>query len=131
MVRVTATRAANGWSKDHIQFLLQTNNKAVERALLQIYARQTAYEKRANDTQLHNGVGFTAYDGEFLSEMAVKCERYNGLTERQLAVVRRKMMKYWKQLLEIAAQSPNPPNFEIVKSEKPKKIKERQTTLLC
>jgi hypothetical protein len=96
----------NGWTKDSIQSLLATSDRAVERALVQIYHRQTLDEKKAGDTSEHNGVGFTGIDGEFLSDVAAKCIKYNGLTAGQLKAVRPKMMKYWKQLMEIAEQSP-------------------------
>jgi len=96
----------NGWNKENIQHLLATNDRAVERALVQIYYRQTDDEKNVHMTKHSNGVGFTAFDAEFLTELAQKCIKYNGLTEKQLAVARKKMTKYWKQLLEIAETSP-------------------------
>jgi hypothetical protein len=117
---VTATRAANGWTKEHIQHLLLNSDKAVGRALLQIYARQTEDEQRSKDTRHHNSMGFSGVDGEFLSDIAERYKRYNTLTEKQLAIVRRKMLKYWKQLLEIASANEKGPAFEVpAKAKKP------------
>ena len=110
---VTQTRAKNGWSKEHIQHLLLTNDNAVGRALLQIYARQTEAEQRHKNTEEDNGVGFSGVDGQFLSDVAERYKRYPKLSEKQLAIVRRKMLKYWKQLLAIAATSQKGPNFEV------------------
>lgn len=113
MMKITAkTTTSNGWSKDHIQFLIATNDRAVERALIQIYHRQTRGEQDSKQTREHNSVGFTAFDGDFLSDVAEKCIKYNGLTAGQLAAVRPKMMKYWAQLLEIAAEATVSPKFE-------------------
>lgn len=109
----TNERALNGWSKDHIQHLLMVSDKAVMRGLLQIYARQTESEQRAGSTSIDNGVGFAGADGEFLSNIAEKLKRYaNGcLTEGQMRAVRPKMLKYWRQLLEIAATCATGPTF--------------------
>lgn len=111
MAKITTTIAANGWSKEHLQHLLATNDRAVERALIQIYNRQTRSEQVSMHTSEHNSVGFTAFDGEFLSNVAEKCIKFHGLTPGQLVAVRPKMMKYWKQLLEIAAESTKSPTF--------------------
>ena len=111
-MKVTAKTAANGWTKEHIQHLLMTNDRAVERALIQIYHRQTQDEQKCSATTEHNSVGFTGFDGELLSSIAANCIKFNQLTPRQLEVVRPKMMKYWKQLLEIASKSPTAPKFE-------------------
>lgn len=108
----TQTRAANGWTKEHIQQLIQTNDRAVERALIQIYHRQTADEQRAATTNRENSVGFSAFDAEFLTKIAQQCIARNGLTPGQVNMIRPKMMKYWRQLLEIAAgcsRSPTTP----------------------
>lgn len=95
----------NGWTKEKIIHLIDTNDKAVVRALVQIYQRQTADEQSAHTTMHHNGVGFGAMDATFLSDIARKAQKYQ-LSERQIAAVRKLIRKYWRQLLEIAATSP-------------------------
>lgn len=124
----TQQKALNGWTKDAIQHLLRTNDKAVGRALLQIYARQTQAEQRCKDTQEDNGVGFTGVDGQFLSDVAERYKKYPMLTPKQMAIVRPKMLKYWKQLLAIAAMSPTGPNFEVPVTKKLESAKPQATT---
>jgi hypothetical protein len=111
MKEATKTRAANGWTKEHIQHLIQTNDRAVERALIQIYNRQTADEQRSSTTNRENSVGFTAFDAEFLTSVAQQCIARNGLTQGQIHRIRPKMMKYWRQLLEIASACQTGPSF--------------------
>lgn len=108
----TKTRAANGWTKEHIQHLIQTNDRAVERALIQIYNRQTADEQRCSTTNRENSVGFTAFDAEYLTAIAKQCIENHGLTGGQIHRIRPKMMKYWRQLLEIAAGHPTSPTIQ-------------------
>jgi hypothetical protein len=99
-----STPTANGWTKEKIQHLIDTRDKAVVRALIQIYNRQTASEQNTLATTEHNGVGFCAHDARFLSDVARKATRYH-LTEKQIAAVRVRIRRYWRQLLEIAATS--------------------------
>ena len=89
------------WNKEAIQALLQRSDKAVVQALKTIYARQTATEQRAHQTTDANNRGFTAFDAEVLTDIAQKLPRYNDrLTMGQLKLVRRRIQKYWRQLLE-------------------------------
>lgn len=96
----------NGWSKEAIQTMLATNDKAVCRALVAIYSRQTEHEKCIGQTKEHNGVGFSAFDAEFLSSLAEQVKTRGTLSPRQLELARKKVKSYWRQLLEIAATSP-------------------------
>ncbi len=89
------------WDKEAVQSLIATSDKALARALWLIFQRQTAAEQSALQTIEHNGRGFTGTDAEFLSDVARKLPRYNNrMTVRQIAKVRPKMKKYWRQLLE-------------------------------
>lgn len=90
------------WNKESIQALLDTNDRAVERALVAIYHRQTDSEKASDNTTNANGVGFSAYDAPLLSDIAKKCIYWRGLTNGQLRLVRPKVRRYWRQLAEIA-----------------------------
>lgn len=96
----------NGWTKDAIQTMLDTNDKAVYRALVAIYSRQTEHEKCLGQTKEHNGIGFSAFDAEFLSSLAEQVKSRGSLSPRQLELARKKVKSYWRQLLEIAAESP-------------------------
>lgn len=104
-MKATRNTTGNGWTKEKIHYLIETNDKAVVRALIQIYRRQTASEQSAQATTDHNGVGFGAFDAQFLTSIAKKAEKYP-LTPNQIAAVRKSIKKYWRQLLEIAATSP-------------------------
>lgn len=94
------------WTKDSVQHLITTNDKALARAVLQLYARQTAAEVASQQTREHNGRGFNSNDAPFLSDIARKLPMYgNRMTERQAARVRNMMRKYWRQLLEVIEEN--------------------------
>ena len=94
------------WDRDAIFDLLDNNDKAVARAILALYKRQTTSEQSVGYTKEHNSVGFTAFDAPFLSSLAESLPKYhNNLTVRQLAKARPMMKKYWKQLLDIAEEN--------------------------
>lgn len=88
------------WTKEKIHCLLNSNPKAVEKALLVLFNRQTDTEQAAEDTKFVNMRGFTAADAPRLSSIAKYLIRRKSLTEKQVALVRRRIMKYWKQLLQ-------------------------------
>jgi len=89
------------WDKDAVQELIDTNDAAVSRALLVIYANQTADEQRERQTKLNNGIGFTGRDAEFLTDVAQKWQHWGRwASQKQLNAVRRCVRKYWRQLLE-------------------------------
>lgn len=89
------------WDKDAIQALIDGNDMAVARALMVVYANQTADEQAAGDTKHHNGVGFTGRDAEFLSDVAVKWKRWGRwASARQCNAVRKAIKKYHRQLLQ-------------------------------
>jgi hypothetical protein len=90
------------WNETTIKQLLDSNQKAVERAIVAIYERQTADEKATHSTSKTNGVGFSQYDAEFLSSLAEWIKRGRSLSPRQLAIGRNKIKRYHRQLAEIA-----------------------------
>lgn len=96
----------NGWDKAKIVALLEANPRAVDRALIRIYERQTADEQRAESTNHNNAIGFSSADARILTSMAKSALHWGGLTDKQRDVVRRRIKKYWRQLLEIAATHP-------------------------
>lgn len=95
------------WNKESIHSLLDQNPRAVERALVAIWKRQTADEQANLTTKHANGVGFSAFDAEFCSDIAQRLVsgRVSQLSPKQLAVCRNKMKRYWRQLVELADQS--------------------------
>lgn len=91
------------WDKESIQDLLRTNDAAVKRAILALYALQTEDEKISKEAKVRNGAGFNKRDAPFLCDIARKLPLYNmNMTPRQMAKARPMLMKYWRQLARIA-----------------------------
>lgn len=90
------------WTIDEIRELLKSNDNAVIRGLLTIYAFQTYTEQETENTSEHNGVGFTGVDGGILSSFAKGYKKYGKLSVKQMAIARNKMPKYAKQLTRVA-----------------------------
>jgi hypothetical protein len=86
------------WKKEEIKDLLQKNDKAVMRGLVVIYSLQTEDEKKAEETSEHNGVGFSGVDAKFLSSLAKQVMTKGRLSEKQMLLARKKMLKYAGQL---------------------------------
>lgn len=92
-------------TKEQIKDLLANSDKAVARAILALYARQTADERSIGVTKVSNGAGFNAHDAPFLTSIAKALPKWgNHMTERQLAKARPMLMKYAGQLLTIAQE---------------------------
>ena len=89
-------------TKESIQELLRTSDRAVVRALNAVYALQTADEQAGHHTNQSNGVGFSKFDAPFLSEMVTAVRRWGSLTPQQMAVTRNKILRYHRQLVQIA-----------------------------
>lgn len=92
--------------KVQIQSLIDTDDRAVARAVVRIYQRQTEDEQRASETKHHNTIGFNASDAKFLTGVA----RYviaNGKidTEYHMMKTRKLIRRYWRQLIEIAEET--------------------------
>ena len=98
-------------NKAEIIQLLQSNDKAIARALVVLNERQTLTEQSAESTINHNGVGFTPADARMGTSMAQFFTKRGYLTEKQLAYWKRpnvrgvwRICKYAGQLLDIANQ---------------------------
>ena len=92
------------WTEDEIKDLVQTNDKVLYGALKQLYACQTADEKSSGETRICNGAGFNGSDARILSSMAEFLKKTGFLTPKQRVIVRRKLVKYNKQLTKLANQ---------------------------
>lgn len=97
-------RQKKKWNKENIQLLISTNDAALARGLLVIYGFQTAAEQASNVTNEDNGMGFNGTDAEYLSSVAQFVEKTGYLTVKQIPHVRKAMLKYWRQLAEVANQ---------------------------
>lgn len=96
-------------TKTEIVNLLLTNDRAVARALVVLYNRQTADEQVSEDTRHLNGIGFTGADGGVGTSMAKFFLARGYLTPKQLAYWRKpnkrgvaRICKYAGQLLDEA-----------------------------
>ena len=75
----------------------------VYRFLQSMYSRQTADEQEYKTTHHSNGKGFNARDAKFLSDVASKSKKWNGLTDNQAKFVAKTLVKYAGQLADISA----------------------------
>ena len=77
------------WSKDKIVQLLETNDKAVARALVRLNANQTADEQDQETVKYQNGKGFRPCHARMGSSMAKFFEKRGYLTQKQV--------EYWRK----------------------------------
>lgn len=98
-------------TRDQIINLLNTNDKAIARALVALNARQTASEQVCEQTSESNGRGFTQADARMGTSMAIFYSKYNRLSDKQLAYWKKpnvkgvpRINKYAGQLLEVAQE---------------------------
>lgn len=92
------------WTRDKIASLLASNDRAVERAIVAIYDRQTRDEKATSHTKHSNTIGFRACDASRGSYYARWILGGRKLTGHHLAKGRSLIMHYTRQLLEIASE---------------------------
>lgn len=90
------------WTEDEIRVLVQTNDKVLYGALKKLYAEQTADEQSMGETRHNNGVGFNGADSKFLSSVSEFLLKRGFLTDKQKFVVRKKLVKYNRQLTRLA-----------------------------
>jgi len=96
------------WTAEEIKGVLARTDKAAQefigRAVYALFLRQTEGERVAGVTVEHNGRGFSGCDAEILSSFAKFWKKAGFLTPKQTALARKKLMKYGRQLAEIAAE---------------------------
>ena len=90
------------WSEDEIKNLVQTNDKVLYGALKNLYNCQTADEQSSAETTHVNGAGFNAVDAKFLTSVSQFLINIGFLTDKQKVIVRKKLVKYNKQLTALA-----------------------------
>lgn len=96
-------------TKDEIVKLLESNDKAVARALVVINNNQTATEQRSETTINRNGEGFRPCHARMGTSMAEFYQKRGFLSPKQIAYWRVKdksgsmrIAIYWRQLAEAA-----------------------------
>ena len=90
------------WTTDEIKNLVQTNDVVLYGALKKLYACQTEDERNSKETKEHNGKGFNGTDAQFLSSVSEFLISKGFLTDKQKVIVRKKLVKYTKQLTKLA-----------------------------
>lgn len=88
------------WNKDKIVTLLQTNNKAVEKAIVVIYNRQTLDEQQSKETKHSNGIGFSGAHAALGTYYAKWILDGKSLSGTHLERARKMALRYTAQLLE-------------------------------
>lgn len=98
-------------TKENIVRLLETNDKAVGRALMVLKRNQTLDEQNSRTTKNHNGKGFRPAHAYMGTEMAVFFETKGYLSPKQVAYWRQRDKRgnmrigiYWRQLIEAAKE---------------------------
>lgn len=81
---------------------LATNKTWAIRGLMVIYSAQTEEEQFEGSVRENNGVGFVCMESEILTSFAKQFEKNKSLSEKQMAILFKKMPKYANQLLNIS-----------------------------
>ena len=81
---------------------LATHPQQAIKGLMRIYANQTESEQSSGIVISNNGIGFVHVDSEILTSFAKQFEERGSLSEKQLAILYKKMPKYAGQLINAA-----------------------------
>lgn len=92
------------WTKESITDLLNRSNKAVERAMVAIYRRQTFDEQNSSCTTHRNGIGFSGAHAALGTYYAKWVLSGRQLTGTHLERARAMSKHYVAQLLQEAEQ---------------------------
>lgn len=95
-------RITNTERRDFVKGKLSTSETWAKAALIKIFDFQTETEKNVEATTDHNGVGFTGADGEILTSFAKQYLHKKYLSAKQMALLFKKIPKYWKQIVKIS-----------------------------
>jgi len=85
-----------------IKHKLSTNPSWQVKGLLAIFDFQTQTEQNAENTIIHNDVGFTGCDAHILTSFAKQWLKRQWLSNKQMSILSHKMPKYWKQIYNIS-----------------------------
>jgi len=90
------------WTRTEIEELINGNDRAVERAMVAIWERQTADEQETQDTRHHNGRGFAAWSARSGTYFAEWVRSGRRLTGKHLAKARKIALHHAGQLTDFA-----------------------------
>lgn len=85
-----------------IKHKVLTDNRWLFRSIIAIYNKQAEVEKKTKEAMLSNGMGFSAYDANYMSNISELIIRGKRLSSEQLLCARGIMQKYCGQLYSIA-----------------------------
>ena len=94
--------AQKTWTRTEIETLINTNDRAVERAMVAIWERQTADEQETQDTRHHNGRGFAAWSARSGTYFAEWVRSGRHLTGKHLVKARKIALHHAGQLTDFA-----------------------------
>lgn len=90
------------WTRTEIEELINGNDRAVERAMVAIWERQTADEQETQDTRHHNGRGFAAWSARSGTYFAEWVRSGRRLTGKHLVKARKIALHHAGQLTDFA-----------------------------
>ncbi len=93
---------SKAWTTLEIKELLDRSDLAVQKAVVAIYRFQTPDEQDCETTRYQNGMGYNAFDAEIMSSFAKWILSGKNLTVKQMAIARKKIKKYVRQLTSVA-----------------------------
>ena len=83
-----------------VKQVLGLNAAVAQWALLRVYDNQHECEQLSGESTEQNGQGFTKYDSEILTSISQFLQNRRFLTAKQMAIVHRRIPKYWRQVVE-------------------------------
>jgi len=90
------------WTRTEIEALINSNDRAVERAMVAIWERQTADEQETQNTRHHNGRGFAAWSARSGTYFAEWVRSGRRLTGKHLVKARKIALHHAGQLTDFA-----------------------------
>jgi hypothetical protein len=90
------------WTRTEIEALINSNDRAGERAMVAIWERQTADEQETQDTRHHNGRGFAAWSARSGTYFAEWVRSGRRLTGKHLVKARKIALHHAGQLTDFA-----------------------------
>jgi hypothetical protein len=94
--------AQKTWTRTEIEALINTNDRAVERAMVAIWERQTRDEQATETTRHHNGIGFSGWTAKSGTYFANWVRSGRSLSGKHLAKARKIALHHAGQLTRIA-----------------------------
>ena len=85
-------------SKEEVAKMLRHDDYVIG-ALIRIYSFQTVDEQEWEKTSYRNDMGFNGTDAKIMTRIAKYYGKKHWMSDKQLALVKRKIPKYWGQLI--------------------------------